>query len=50
MNLNLGVADWCYAAIAEKLEGSFRSSRNRIVIQQRLNLSPATQRGFWAYQ
>jgi hypothetical protein len=30
----VGVAEWCYEAIAEWVEGSFRSSRNHIVIQQ----------------
>jgi hypothetical protein len=31
----MGVAEWCYEAIAKSLEGSFRSSRNHIVIQHR---------------
>jgi len=38
----LGVAEWCYEAIAERLEGSFRSSQNHIVIQQRPPLLPHT--------
>jgi len=31
----IGIAEWCYEAIAKRLEGSFRPSRNHIVIQQR---------------
>lgn len=31
----IDVAEWCYEAIAERLEGSLRSARNPIVIHQR---------------
>ena len=37
-----GIAEWCYEGIAKRLEGSFRPSRNHIVIQQR-RLFPSLQ-------
>jgi hypothetical protein len=32
--MEVGVAEFCYEAIAKRLKGSFRSSGNHIVIQQ----------------